>query len=52
MDGLFTSFASFVHNRELARWEDATDRLEYYRGHRAGWEAFLGIQDPRETNTV
>jgi hypothetical protein len=36
MDGLFGGSASFVHNRELARWEDATDRVDYYRGHRAG----------------
>jgi ribosomal protein L37AE/L43A len=47
MDGLFGSEVSFVHNRELARWEDATDRLDYYRGHRAGWEAFLGSEEPR-----
>ena len=50
MDGLFGSTEnSFVHNSELARWEDATDRLDYYRGHRAGREAFLlGSQEPRE----
>jgi ribosomal protein L37AE/L43A len=45
-DGLFGSSVgrSFVHNRELARWEDAADRLDYYRGHRASQEAFLGSQ--------
>jgi len=48
MDGLFGSAASFVHSRELARWEDATDRLDYYRGHRAGREAFLESVVPRE----
>ena len=48
MDGLFGSAASFVHNRELARWEDATDRLDYYRGHREGREAFLESVVPRE----
>ena len=35
-EGLFGSTHSFVHNRGLARWEDAHDRLAYYRGHRAG----------------
>lgn len=35
-DGLFGSTASFVHNEGLSRWEDVHDRLEYYRGHRAG----------------
>ena len=49
MDGLFgSSEKSFVHNRELARWEDAADRLDYYRGHRAGREAFLESVVPRE----
>jgi len=35
-EGLFGSTDSFVHNGGLARWEGAHDRLEYYRGHRAG----------------
>ena len=35
-EGLFGSTQSFVDNEELARWEDAHDRLAYYRGHRAG----------------
>ena len=52
MDGHFGSATSFVHNRELARWEDTTDRLDYYRGHHAGREAFLGIQEPRETDAA
>src|SRR5918999_262881 len=46
-DGIFGSTASFVHNRELARLEDATDRLDYYRGHHAGRETFLGREEPR-----
>jgi ribosomal protein L37AE/L43A len=46
-DGIFGSTASFVHNRELARWEDATDRFDYYRGHHAGRETFLGREEPR-----
>jgi ribosomal protein L37AE/L43A len=35
-EGLFGSAKSLIHNEELARWEDAHDRLDYYRGHRAG----------------
>ena len=35
-DGLFGGTESFVRNEGLARWEDAHDRLDYYRGHRAG----------------
>jgi ribosomal protein L37AE/L43A len=35
-EGLFGSAKSLVHNEGLARWEDAHDRLDYYRGHRAG----------------
>jgi hypothetical protein len=51
MDGLFGSAAeSFVNNRELARWEEAVDRLDYYRGHHAGRKAFLGTEEqPRES---
>ncbi len=53
MDGLFGSeVVSFVHNRELARWEEAEDRLDYYRGHHAGREAFLDSQEPRETDAI
>jgi len=47
IDGFFGSAVSFVHNRELARWEGAADRLDYYRGHRAGREARLGSEEPR-----
>jgi ribosomal protein L37AE/L43A len=35
-EGLFGSAESFVHNEGLARWGDPNDRLDYYRGHRAG----------------
>ena len=35
-EGLFGSTERFVRNEGLARWEDAHDRLDYYRGHRAG----------------
>ena len=35
-EGLFGNTDTFVQNEGLARWEDAKDRLAYYRGHRAG----------------
>ena len=35
-EGLFARSENFTGSRELARWEGATDRLDYYRGHRAG----------------
>jgi ribosomal protein L37AE/L43A len=35
-EGLLGSTECFVHNGGLARWEDTNDRLDYYRGHRAG----------------
>jgi ribosomal protein L37AE/L43A len=39
MDGRFEEIGSFVANPNLARWEDPSDRLDYYRGHRAGSKA-------------
>lgn len=39
MDGRFGERSSFVDNPKLAQWENPSDRLEYYRGHRAGGEA-------------
>ena len=36
VEGLFGNMGTLVHNDGLARWEDANDRLDYYRGHRAG----------------
>lgn len=36
MDGHFEEPGSIVDNPNLARWEDPSDRLDYYRGHRAG----------------
>lgn len=39
MDGRFKAPESFATNRSLAAWEKASDRLDYYRGHRAGHEA-------------
>ena len=38
-DGRFGEWGSFAENPNLARWEDPSDRLAYYRGHRAGSEA-------------
>ena len=35
-EGLFGNKETFVRNEGLSRWEDAKDRLAYYRGHRAG----------------
>ena len=35
-EGHFGRGGNLVHNEELAKWEDAHDRLDYYRGHRAG----------------
>jgi hypothetical protein len=35
-EGLLGNTETFVHNGGLARWEDAHNRLDYYRGHRAG----------------
>src|SRR5215203_2594726 len=39
LDGRYGDPKQFTNNHRLARWEDASDRLDYYRGHRAGHEA-------------
>ena len=39
VDGRFGEKGSFVDNPNLARWENPSERLDYYRGHRAGSEA-------------
>ena len=36
LDGRYGNQELFLKNRRLERWGDAPDRLEYYRGHRAG----------------
>jgi DNA-directed RNA polymerase subunit RPC12/RpoP len=48
LDGHFGGSGSFVHNPSLARLEDPSARLDYYRGHRAGRKArrTTGGQDP------
>jgi hypothetical protein len=38
IDGRFGELRCFTDNPRLAEWERASDRLEYYRGHRAGRE--------------
>jgi hypothetical protein len=37
-DSRFGERGSFVDNPNLAKWENPSDRLDYYRGHRAGSE--------------
>jgi uncharacterized Zn finger protein (UPF0148 family) len=39
VDGCFGELSGFADNPNLARWEDPSDRLAYYRGHRAGRDA-------------
>jgi NAD(P)-dependent dehydrogenase (short-subunit alcohol dehydrogenase family) len=39
LDSRYGEPACFTGNRRLAKWENPSDRLEYYRGHRAGREA-------------
>jgi len=41
IDGCYGEPGCFTENRRLAQWEKAADRLDYYRGHRAGREARL-----------
>ena len=41
LDSRYGESACFTGNRRLAKWENPSDRLEYYRGHRAGREARL-----------
>ncbi len=36
-DGLSGEPGAFTENLRLACLEDPTERLGYYRGHRAGW---------------
>ena len=39
IDGRFGERGSFVDNPNLAKWGNSSERLDYYRGHRAGSEA-------------
>jgi hypothetical protein len=47
LDGRFGERGSFVDNPNLARWGNPSDRLEYYRGHRAGSEAHRAAESGR-----
>jgi hypothetical protein len=38
-DGCYGELGCFTGNRRLAQWKTVSDRLDYYRGHRAGREA-------------
>ena len=53
VDGRFREKGSFVDNPNLARWENPSDRVAYYKGHRAGSEALSArnsrnLDDARE----
>jgi hypothetical protein len=38
-DGLYGEQVSFTENRRLAELQEPSERLDYYRGHRAGSES-------------
>jgi hypothetical protein len=38
VDGRFGQMGGFADNPHLAQWETPSDRLDYYQGHRAGYE--------------
>ena len=42
LDGRFGGSELLSESRLLARWDSAHDRLDFYRGHRAGREARVG----------
>ena len=52
LDGRFGGTGSFVDNPNLAKWEDPSDRLDYYRGHRAGSEARQAKSGSDRTSTT
>ncbi len=39
IDGRFAEVGCFTQNPNLPRWQEASERLQYYRGHREGSEA-------------
>ena len=45
-DGRFGERGSFVDSPNLAKWEAPSDRLDYYRGHRAGSETRSASSGP------
>lgn len=44
-NGRLGNRCSFVDNPNLAKWQNPSDRLAYYRGHRAGSKARQGRND-------
>ena len=38
IDGCYGELGCFTENHRLAEWERTSERLDYYRGHRAGRE--------------
>jgi hypothetical protein len=46
-DGRFVKRGSFVDNPNLAKWENPSDRLDYYQGHRAGNETRQAAESSR-----
>ena len=38
IDGYDGELGCFTENRRLTEWKTTSDRLDYYRGHRAGRE--------------
>jgi ribosomal protein L37AE/L43A len=51
IDGRYAEPGCFTENQNLLRWQDPSDRLDYYRGHRAGSEArrVRGSRNPDDT---
>jgi len=47
IDGHFGETACFTENLNLVRYSAPSDRLDYYRGHRAGSEAHLAASNAR-----
>ena len=41
LDSRYGKLACFTGNRQLSKWDAPSDRLDYYRDHRAGREARL-----------
>jgi ribosomal protein L37AE/L43A len=52
IDGRLGERGNFVDNPNLAKWGNPSERLDYYRGHRAGSEdrraSILSIKSPSE----
>ncbi len=49
-DGRYGERRRFTDNPRLTGLQSASDRLDYYRGHRAGREARLREVDPLEAS--